>query len=68
MFGAYPWPRYQVSVYRTVGPLVFVFFSFFISVRLYQTFEDLKCNAISTVFTKRVTNFNRRYAFRHFTQ
>ena len=22
MFFAYTWPRYQVSVYRTIGPLV----------------------------------------------
>ena len=24
MLCAYMWPRYQVSVYRTIGPLVFV--------------------------------------------
>ena len=23
MFCAYTWPRYQVSVYRTIGPLVY---------------------------------------------
>ena len=29
MLCAYMRPRYQVSVYRTIGPLVFIFFIFF---------------------------------------
>ena len=32
MFFAYSRPRYQVSTYRTVGPLVFIFFSFFVAI------------------------------------
>ena len=29
MFASYTRPRYQVSVYRTVGPLVYTFFTDF---------------------------------------
>ena len=32
MLCAYTRPRYQVSVYRTIGPLVFIFFSFFVAI------------------------------------
>ena len=32
MFFAYTRPRYQVSAYRTIGPLVFIFFSFFVAI------------------------------------
>ena len=32
MFCAYTKPRYQVSVYRTIDPLVFIFFSLFVAI------------------------------------
>ena len=32
MFCAYTRPRYQVSVYRTIGSLVFIFFQLFVAI------------------------------------
>ena len=48
MFRAYTRPRYQVSVYRTIDPLVFSFPFFF----LFFLFENIELNGAVLSFTQ----------------
>ena len=49
MFCAYTRPRYQVSVYRTINPLVFSFPFFFLF--FFVLFENIEFNEAVLTFT-----------------
>ena len=54
MFCAYTRPRYQVSVYRTIGPLVFFSFVVFQCTAKHQPMSSPKDIAIVLVREKRI--------------
>ena len=64
MFCAYTRPRYQVSVYRTIDPLVFSFPFFFLL--FFLLFENIELNEAVLSFTQSnyfFRNIDRGYLF-----
>ena len=65
MFCAYMRPRYQVSVYRTIGTLVFkkCFIFYF---KIHQSFNNFPCNFLGSSITKppppRTTHQTRHFS------